>query len=427
MVQILRKRITLTLILLLACSPLPNAAAQYKASPTKFKSAGRVAGTAVNTILNGNGAPSKSVGIDGDFYIDVKNSKLYGPKYKGVWPDAISLKGPQGLPGANGLDGADGKTISNVSSTTGPIGPQGPAGPKGDTGAIGPAGPAGLPGLPGATGPQGATGPAGPAGAGSGSPGPTGATGATGATGPQGPKGETGTAGSNGATGPQGPKGETGTAGSNGATGPQGPKGETGTAGSNGATGPQGPKGETGTAGSNGATGTQGPKGETGTAGSNGATGATGPQGAKGETGTAGPSQVFASTVAAWTLSTASAGTSSDSSAFISLTANNSYRFTIIVNGTAGWSYATTSALGIEVRSSTTPTSLVYEFVVTEGKSYVSGAITHRINFIIEGTIIVGSSDTQLSLRAFDGGPNTGSYPLTLSGHAFVTQVGQVS
>ena len=222
MVQILRKRITLTLILLLACSPLPNAAAQYKASPTKFKSAGRVAGTAVNTILNGNGAPSKSVGIDGDFYIDVKNSKLYGPKYKGLWPEAISLKGPQGLTGANGLDGADGKTISNTSSTAGPIGPQGPAGPKGDTGAIGPAGPAGLPGLPGATGAQGAIGPAGPAGAGSGSPGPTGATGATG---PQGPKGETGTAGSNGATGPQGPKGETGTAGSNGATGPQGPAG----------------------------------------------------------------------------------------------------------------------------------------------------------------------------------------------------------
>ena len=355
MLRILRKRLTQVLICLLAFSYLPNANAEYKASPTKFKSAGRVSGTSVNTILNGNGSPSKSIGIDGDFYIDVKNSKLYGPKYKGAWPEAIALKGPQGLPGANGNDG---KTISNASTTAGPIGPQGPvgpAGPKGETGAIGPQGPAGLPGLPGATGPQGATGPAGPAGSGGGTPGPTGATGATGATGPQGPKGETGTAGSNGATG------------------------------------------------------------------------ATGPQGAKGETGTAGPSQVFASTVAAWTLSTASAGTSSDSSAFISLTANNSYRFTIIVNGTAGWSYATTSALGIEVRSSTTPTSLVYEFVVTEGKSYVSGAITHRINFIIEGTIIVGSSDTQLSLRAFDGGPNTGSYPLTLSGHAFVTQVGQVS
>ena len=364
MVQILRKRITLTLILLLACSSLPNASAEYKASPTKFKSAGRVAGTAVNTILNGNGAPSKSIGIDGDFYIDVKNSKLYGPKYKGLWPEAISLKGPQGLTGANGLDGADGKTISNTSSTAGPIGPQGPAGPKGDTGAIGPAGPAGLPGLPGATGAQGATGPAGPAGAGSGSPGPTGATGATG---PQGPKGETGTAGSNGATG---------------ATGSQGSTGATGTAGSNGATGPQGP---------------------------------------------AGPSQVFAATVSPWTLSTASAGTSSDSAAFITLSANNSYRFTIIVNGTAGWSYATTSALGIEVRASSTPTSLVYQFVVTEGKSYVNGAITHRINFIIEGTIVVGSSDTQLSLRSIDGGPNTGSFPLSLSGNAFVTQVGQVS
>jgi len=237
MVQILRKRITLSLILLLACSSLPNASAEYKASPTKFKSAGRVAGTAVNTILNGNGAPSKSIGIDGDFYIDVKNSKLYGPKYKGVWPEAISLKGPQGLTGANGLDGADGKTISNTSSTAGPIGPQGPAGPKGDTGAIGPAGPAGLPGLPGATGAQGATGPAGPAGAGSGSPGPTGATGATG---PQGPKGETGTAGSNGATGATGPQGATGLTG---ATGPQGPTGATGSNGATGATGAQGPVG----------------------------------------------------------------------------------------------------------------------------------------------------------------------------------------
>ena len=392
--SVIRHRSILIFACLLGFSWLPNASAEYKASPTKFKSAGRVSGSAVNTILNGNGTPSKSIGIDGDFFIDVKNSRLFGPKYNGTWPDPISLKGPQGLPGTNGNDG---KTISNASTTAGPIGPQGPigpAGPKGEAGATGPQGPSGLPGLPGATGLQGATGPAGPPGSGGGTPGPAGATGATGATGPQGPKGETGTAGSNGATGAQGATGLTG------AAGPQGPKGETGTAGSNGATG---------AAGLTGATGPQGP------------TGATGPQGA------AGPSQVFAATVSPWTLSTASAGTSSDSSGFITLSANNSYRFTIIVNGTAGWSYATTSALGIEVRTSTSPTSLVYQFVVTEGKSYVNGAITHRINFIIEGTIVVGSSDTQLSLRSIDGGPNTGSYPLTLSGNAFVTQVGQVS
>lgn len=223
--RVFTRRLVIGLVCLLALSWISPAEAAYKATPTKFKGAGRVAGTAVNTILNGIGAPSKSIGIDGDFYIDVKNSKLYGPKYKGSWPEPISLKGPQGLPGANGINGTDGKTISNTSTTTGPTGPQGPAGPagpKGDTGAVGPQGPSGLPG---AIGPAG---PAGPAGSGGGTPGPKGDTGATG---PQGPKGETGTAGSNGATGAAGPKGETGTAGSNGATGPQGPKGETGTAG----------------------------------------------------------------------------------------------------------------------------------------------------------------------------------------------------
>jgi hypothetical protein len=144
---------------------------------TSAYAAGRATPLPTNTVLSGNGVPSTSIGIDGDFYIDIKSLNMYGPKVKNKWPLPISLKGPAGPIGPSGVDGKSG-TSGSTSSTVGATGPAGP---------VGPAGPAG---------PAGATGAQGPAGSGSGSPGPQGAAGATGATGP---KGDTGTAG---ATGP---------------------------------------------------------------------------------------------------------------------------------------------------------------------------------------------------------------------------------
>ena len=132
---------------------------------TNSYGAGRTAGSIANTILSGEGVPAKSLGINGDFYIDSKSMNMYGPKKNNSWPLPISMRGPAGPVGPTGVDGKNG-----VSATSG-------------TGATGPAGP------------QGATGPAGAAGSGSGSTGPQGPAGATGATGAQGPKGDTGTAG----------------------------------------------------------------------------------------------------------------------------------------------------------------------------------------------------------------------------------------
>lgn len=37
-------------------------------------------------ILSGSGAPSDSIGVDGDFYLDTTTSTLYGPKTGGKWP-----------------------------------------------------------------------------------------------------------------------------------------------------------------------------------------------------------------------------------------------------------------------------------------------------------------------------------------------------
>jgi hypothetical protein len=143
--------------------------------------AGRSANSIANTVLSGSGVPAKSLGIDGDFYIDIKTMNMYGPKKNNNWPLPISMRGPAGPTGANGADGKNGTSGSVSAGTSGPQGP------------VGPAGPAGAKGETGATGPQG---PAGPAGSSSGSTGPAGPKGDTGATGAQGAKGDTGTAGS---------------------------------------------------------------------------------------------------------------------------------------------------------------------------------------------------------------------------------------
>jgi hypothetical protein len=146
--------------------------------------AGRTATAAVNTILNGKGAPKSSLGIDGDFYIDTRSLLIYGPKRKGKWPTPQSIQGPIGPSGNDGRNGSDGKSVtnSNVSSVAGPQGPQGVSGPAG------PQGVKGEQGLPGAIGAAGAAGLPGSAG-------PAGANGSNGAQGPAGPAGPSGAVG----------------------------------------------------------------------------------------------------------------------------------------------------------------------------------------------------------------------------------------
>ena len=142
-------------------------------SPTTVQAAGRTGNTVANTILSGAGVPAVKLGLNGDFYIDLKSMNFYGPKKNNRWPLPISLKGTTGSVGPSGVDGKNG---SSANAT---------AGSAGATGSAGSQGPAGSTGLAGSTGPAGATGAAGP----------TGLTGAAGAT------GETGAAGATGASG----------------------------------------------------------------------------------------------------------------------------------------------------------------------------------------------------------------------------------
>jgi hypothetical protein len=148
--------IALSVALILVIAPAAIAAPNLS-----NKAAGRTGATVVNTILSGVGVPSKTTGINGDFYIDTKNANLYGPKTNGVWKLTTSLralptKATSTVPGATGSTGSTGST--GASGLIGPRGLPGIAGDKGATGLTGAAGSAGTPGTPGGTGPAGPAG-----------------------------------------------------------------------------------------------------------------------------------------------------------------------------------------------------------------------------------------------------------------------------
>jgi hypothetical protein len=266
-----RSFVAITLAVSLAI--LPSAIAVEK---TSTKAAGPSSTKVLNTIRSGSGVPSKTLGINGDFYIDTKNLNLYGPKTKGVWKLTTSLKPKE-------------PAIAAIVT-----GDAGPTGPRGDTGAQGDKGEKGITGDKGAQGALGIQG-------------LTGNTGATGAT------------GFSGATGATGLAGATGAVGSTGTSGVAGAKGEAGTQGIQGLTGLTGTKGDTGTTGT---TGSQGAKGDTGTAGTQG---------------DAGISVAKFATVPVATLAITTAGNSTSHIFFTAATSGN-YTFQVIVSGVANFS-----------------------------------------------------------------------------------------
>ena len=282
-----------TLIAFAVITTLISSPQAFPAGKTSLvvKDAARSSKSIPNTILSGNVIPLKTVGIDGDFYIDLKNANLYGPKTKGVWKLATTLRVPETkdvvVPAA-GVDGAKGNT-----------GEQGLSGANGTNGVDGAKGADGVKGADGAKG-------------------ATGLTGATGST------GYTGATGSVGATGAKGETGATGLAGAAGTNGTAGAKGDTGTAGTNGV---DGSKGDTGLAGAKGDTGIQGVKGDTGLTGSSGSQGATGSAGA------AGVSNAQWVVLSSKALVTTSGGRSIDIISTASLSADSSYTFEVMVNG----------------------------------------------------------------------------------------------
>lgn len=344
----------------------------------------------VNTLLNGIGAPSASIGVNGDFYIDTVAMNIYGPKKKNAWPLPKSLIGPAGTAGAPGTPGKQG-----ANGKDGRDGTNGKDGERGPTGSSG-----GGAGSVGATGP---TGPAGPAG----SPGPAGATGPAGAIGPIGP------AGASGSAGPTGAQGVAGTPGIAGSAGAQGIQGETGPRGLQGLQGAQGAQGETG------------PRGLQGLQGAQGEAGSTGSQGIQGATGATGPSRIIHGNTLGLTLNTTTGGTGITSQSVVTFQANKKYFFSIRQFGAIATAQKTRN-FGMEVFT-TNVTDLKYSVLVTEAYSYRSGASVHEYIFEAIGTFSTVGSAGDLSFSVIDGGGITGSAPMTLTGNYQLIETNEIS
>jgi len=379
-----RNSIALSLVLTLLTSQGALAAAK---TSVIIKKAGRATTVTPNTILSGSGVPTKTIGIDGDFYIDTKNANLYGPRVKGVWKIATSLRI------------TDSKEF--VASSAGSNGA------KGDRGEQGATGPDGAVGAKGATGATGAVGLTGAAGA-------TGAAGLAGATGNSGGTGMSGANGSIGATGATGLTGASGTNGTNGINGTPGSIGATGATGATGANGTPGSIGATGAAGSNGTNGTNG------TPGSIGSTGATGP------TGPAGVSDSFFIDIQQWTLSTGSNLGVSDSSTFGTLVSGASYTFEIMLDGIFSPGTATAMMIGMQLIPSVTPISIQYRVFSSDSTTFINGFGGRHYQFVIMGTIVCASGLTTLTLRAVDQYGSTKINALSFTGKALINKVGAI-
>jgi hypothetical protein len=378
--------IAITIAVTLAMTPSASAAPK-----TTVKAAGRDATTVVNTILSGAAIPTKGVGIDGDFYIDTKNANLYGPKIKGVWKIATTLKQ------------AEIKSVTTVVGEQGGIGATGAQGDKGDKGATGNTGANGSAGLTGASGATGAVG----------------AKGNDGATGATGFSGATGATGLIGATGPAGPTGATGLKGDTGLTGVAGAAGAAGAAGSNGTNGVDGAPGTAGAKGDTGLTGLTGSKGDTGTAG---AAGSNGTNGSPGAAGVDGVSISYFVNTGTWILTSGTSMGAIDSDSFGSLPAGT-YTFEIMVDGTFSSVFTGPASIGMQlVASNGTPD---YRVFASDTTAYINGAGSRHIQFLIIGKLVCTGTST-LRLHSIDQNGSTGSVLLNFSGRALINKVGSI-
>ena len=74
-------------------------------------------------ILSGNSTPALNVGNIGDYYFDQSSQKLYGPKKADGWGKPVTLKGTDGEKGEKGNDGT--QIIPGIGAPTPSIGNNG--------------------------------------------------------------------------------------------------------------------------------------------------------------------------------------------------------------------------------------------------------------------------------------------------------------
>jgi hypothetical protein len=71
-------------------------------------------------IYAGDGPPDAELGNEGDYFLDKTNFHLYGPKTDEGWGSPIELQGPEGPPGSDGVSGWE-RVVNNQTLNPGEI------------------------------------------------------------------------------------------------------------------------------------------------------------------------------------------------------------------------------------------------------------------------------------------------------------------
>jgi|GEM_PF-2339000 len=102
----------IVLILLVGCGKDGDIGPKGDSGP---KGEQGIPGANGSTILSGKSVPQTSIGKTGDFYVNLTNGDLYGPKKSDGWGTPFSLKGPQGDPGKDGSVILSGNGVPSIS------------------------------------------------------------------------------------------------------------------------------------------------------------------------------------------------------------------------------------------------------------------------------------------------------------------------
>jgi hypothetical protein len=95
------------------------------------------AGKDGSIMYSGSGVPVATLGINGDYYLDKNTGNLYGPKIASGWGTPIVLRGTNGTTGSTGATGATGATGSaGANGSTGATGMVGATGANGTNGSV---------------------------------------------------------------------------------------------------------------------------------------------------------------------------------------------------------------------------------------------------------------------------------------------------
>jgi hypothetical protein len=106
--------------------------------------------------------------------------------------------------------------------------------------------------------------------------------------------------------------------------------------------------------------------------------------------------------------------------------ADGSFTFQIILDGTLSGTPPTLLSIKLEVQAGGVASNMNLQIMCTDGISFVNGSAGRRIQYVAFGTITSAATSTLLKARVSDMKGNISGLILSFNGTALITKVGSI-